>query len=73
MNSAIQARMDDRRKPCTLCDDGLTYGDGMCATCTATLDVGKVVKTKHGNYRQRDGVMEVKRAGETRYTPLATA
>lgn len=69
MDYTMTARMEAGRQICTLCATP-TYCDAMCAWCSAKLRVGKVIKTSAANYRQRDGVMEIKRVGEKRFAPV---
>jgi hypothetical protein len=70
MNYTIQAQMESRRRSCPLCRE-LTYSDTYCATCKVAIRLGKTIKTATANYRQRNGILEIKRTGETRFSPLA--
>ena len=66
MNYTINARMEDRRNPCNLCYTP-TYHNDICAHCAAMLRLGKTIKTSTASYRQRDGALQIKPAGHTKF------
>lgn len=51
---------------CSVCGNG-TYASIICADCKVAFRVGKNVKTSIGTFRARDGKVQVKLAGQTKF------